>query len=109
MHGPLNVKLFFTFDSHILNYIQDQFCTMLFFSATLLRHLCFDCYKIITSFTGQHRCMYTTLSLQSNYLLGKGKLHKICHWTYIYIKNKRFHYFSTTYLKKEMERNKFLN
>jgi hypothetical protein len=49
---------------------------MLFISATVLCHLCFDCYKI-TSFTGQHRCMYTTVSLQSNCLLGKGKLIKL--------------------------------
>ena len=82
---------------------------MLFISATVLCHLWFDCYKMITSFTGQHRCMYTTVSLQSNCLLGKGKLYKIGQWTYIHIKNKQFHYFSTTYLKKETEMNKFLN
>lgn len=48
--------------------------------------------------------MYVHHYFIAQHLLGKGKLYKTGQWTYTYIKNEQFRFFSMPYLKKETGR-----
>jgi hypothetical protein len=96
---PAQIFFFNLWFSHSKSYIR-PFCTMLSIPAIVSCHLWFEWYKMITSFIRQHRRMYTTVSLHSNWWLGKGKLYKTGQWTYTYINYKQFPYFSIPYFKK---------